>query len=82
MFVLVCKYSYQPEDGAGPSIATQLALNPFAAVIRSDAIKLEHGGVSALGQRTLLTTFLLLTARDGCNPHFTGAHPNRLEINS
>ena len=46
--------NYQAEDGAGPMIAEQLAMNPFAVVIQSDAIKGTNGGVRALC--TFITT--------------------------
>ena len=36
--------SFQCEDGSGPSIAQQLAMNPFQVVIESDAVKVEFGG--------------------------------------
>ena len=45
--------NYQAEDGAGPMIAEQLAMNPFAVVIQSDAIKGTNGGVRALATAML-----------------------------
>ncbi|CAE8659817.1 unnamed protein product [Polarella glacialis] len=40
-----CVFSnYQPEDGAGPKLEHQLALEPFASVIRNPALKAANGG--------------------------------------
>ncbi|CAE8609714.1 unnamed protein product [Polarella glacialis] len=36
--------NYQPQDGAGPSIGEQLALQPFKVVIQSQGMKVENGG--------------------------------------
>mmetsp|Transcript_29191 Transcript_29191/g.67189 ORF Transcript_29191/g.67189 Transcript_29191/m.67189 type:complete len:720 (+) Transcript_29191:70-2229(+) len=36
--------NYQAEDGYGPSIAEQLAINPFKSVIESTAIQQQAGG--------------------------------------
>mmetsp|Transcript_45008 Transcript_45008/g.82241 ORF Transcript_45008/g.82241 Transcript_45008/m.82241 type:complete len:714 (+) Transcript_45008:24-2165(+) len=36
--------NYQAEDGHGPSIAEQLAINPFKSVIESTAIQQQAGG--------------------------------------
>ena len=40
--------SYQPGDGAGPSIAEQLALEPLQMVLQTKALQPLHGGVRAL----------------------------------
>jgi len=44
-WVWFCVFAnYQAEDGYGPSIAEQLTMNPFKAVIESEAIKRHSGG--------------------------------------
>ena len=37
-------FSYQAEDGAGPSIAQQLEMKPFASVIQLDTLKQAYNG--------------------------------------
>ncbi|CAE8608838.1 unnamed protein product [Polarella glacialis] len=40
-----CVFSnYQPEDGVGPKLEHQLALEPFASVIRNPSLKAANGG--------------------------------------
>ena len=69
--------NYQAEDGAGPMIAEQLAMNPFAVVIQSDAIKGTNGGVSisdshataALLSYHIHLRICVLAAWHGVHPH-------------
>eukprot|EP00747_Dinoflagellata_sp_TGD_P221256 gnl/TRDRNA2_/TRDRNA2_93111_c0_seq1.p1 gnl/TRDRNA2_/TRDRNA2_93111_c0~~gnl/TRDRNA2_/TRDRNA2_93111_c0_seq1.p1 ORF type:complete len:560 (-),score=126.87 gnl/TRDRNA2_/TRDRNA2_93111_c0_seq1:185-1864(-) len=51
--VWFCVFSnYQAEDGKGPSIKEQIALNPFAQVIESEELKTRSGGHGMLSVHT------------------------------
>ncbi|CAE8615530.1 unnamed protein product [Polarella glacialis] len=48
-----CVFSnYQPEDGVGPKLEHQLALEPFAKVIGNPALKSTNGGHGMVALRT------------------------------
>lgn len=44
--------NYQPEDGCGPTVQQQVAMDPFAAVIQSPAIKADAQGFGMLAVHT------------------------------
>ena len=44
--------NYQAGDGFGPSIADQLKMEPFAVVIKSDAVKTRYGGYGMVAVHT------------------------------
>ena len=49
--------NYQPEDGVGPKLKDQLAMNPFACVIQSTSILKTHGGVSTSCPACVFSSF-------------------------
>ncbi|CAE8624174.1 unnamed protein product [Polarella glacialis] len=69
--------NYQPHDGAGPSIAEQLAMEPFANVIQSKHLQAEFGG---LGMCAVHTTKEDLYDRLWCVHEVDAALAQNIEV--